>query len=275
MSVQAAPQNPYIRSLLDANPLREPLLRSVIQALPLSAGSHGLDVGCGIGLQTLLLADAIGANGQVTGVDIEPELLTFAEALTRQTPYAARIAFRQGDVNQLPFADDTFDWVWSADCVGYPAGNLLPTLQELQRVVKPGGSIVLLGWTAQQVLPGYPLLEAWLNAECSGYRPYLESEKADRTFLRVPHALERAGLDSIQAQTFVADVQAPLSDGQRIALIRLFEMLWQAPKLPNVQDYWGEYERLCKPESPDFILNQPAYYGFFTYTVFQGTVPLV
>jgi len=99
MSAQAAPQNPYIRSLLDANPLREPLLRSVIQALPLSDGSHGLDVGCGIGLQTLLLADAIGVNGQVRGVDIEPELLTFEEALTRQTPYAARIAFCQGDVN--------------------------------------------------------------------------------------------------------------------------------------------------------------------------------
>jgi demethylmenaquinone methyltransferase/2-methoxy-6-polyprenyl-1,4-benzoquinol methylase len=275
MPVHAAPQNPYIRSLLDANPLREPVLRSVVQALCLSSGSHGLDVGCGIGLQTLLLAGAIGANGQVTGVDIEPELLTFAEALTRQTSYAANISFRQGDVNQLPFAADTFDWVWSADCVGYPAGNLLPTLQELRRVVKPGGSIMLLGWTAQQVLPGYSLLEAWLNAECSGCRPYLEHEQPNRTFLRAPHALEGAGLEHIQARTFVADVQAPLNDGQRLALIRLFEMLWQAPKIPNVQGYWGEYERLCKPESPDFILNQPAYYGFFTYTVFQGTVPFL
>jgi demethylmenaquinone methyltransferase/2-methoxy-6-polyprenyl-1,4-benzoquinol methylase len=274
VSAQEAPQNPYIRSLLDANPLREPLLRSVVQALRLPVGSHGLDAGCGIGLQTLLLADAVGVNGHVTGVDIEPELLAFAEALTGQTPHAAPIAFRQGDIHQLPFAESTFDWAWSADCVGYPAGDLLPTLHALRRVVRPGGSIVILGWTTQQVLPGYPLLEAWLNAECSGYRRYLESESPDRNFLRIPYALERAGLDSIQAQTFVADVQAPLNDGQRIALIRLFEMLWQAPTTPDVKAHWGEYERLCKPESPEFILNQPAYYGFFTYTVFRGTVPV-
>jgi hypothetical protein len=45
-----------IRRLLEANALREPLLQSIIQVLRLTPGSQGLDAGCGIGLQTLLLS---------------------------------------------------------------------------------------------------------------------------------------------------------------------------------------------------------------------------
>ena len=46
--------NIYIERALEANALREPVLRSVIQDLRLPAGSHGLDAGCGIGLQAKL-----------------------------------------------------------------------------------------------------------------------------------------------------------------------------------------------------------------------------
>jgi len=49
----------YIQRSLDANPLREPVLGSVIQSLGLPFGSHGLDAGCGIGLQALLLAEGL------------------------------------------------------------------------------------------------------------------------------------------------------------------------------------------------------------------------
>jgi demethylmenaquinone methyltransferase/2-methoxy-6-polyprenyl-1,4-benzoquinol methylase len=49
-------------------------------------------------------------------------------------------------------------------------------------------------------------------------------------------------------------------------------MLWGTPQ-PNVSpEDWNEYQRLCKPTSPDFVLNIPGYYSFFTYTVFQGRV---
>jgi demethylmenaquinone methyltransferase/2-methoxy-6-polyprenyl-1,4-benzoquinol methylase len=35
---------------------------------------------------------------------------------------------------------------------------------------------------------------------------------------------------------------------------------------------WAEYQRLCLPESPDFILDHPDYYAFFTYSTFRGRV---
>jgi demethylmenaquinone methyltransferase/2-methoxy-6-polyprenyl-1,4-benzoquinol methylase len=82
----------YIQNLLDSNPLREPLLRQIVRDLGLPAGSHGLDAGCGIGLQTLLLLDAIGPNGHVTGLDILPELLDYGRDLVAKADRLAESA---------------------------------------------------------------------------------------------------------------------------------------------------------------------------------------
>jgi demethylmenaquinone methyltransferase/2-methoxy-6-polyprenyl-1,4-benzoquinol methylase len=263
-----------IQRLLEANPIREPVLRSVIQALDLPPGSRGLDVGCGIGLQAQLLAEAVGPEGYVTGLDIDPGLLAYGEMLAREAGFSGRVAFRQGSMlERLPFETGAFDWAWSADCVGYPLGDLTPVLEELKRIVRPGGSIYLLGWTSQQVLPGYPLLEARLNAACSSYTPYLQGKPAGMHFLRAPDQLLKAGLEQVQGQTFVGEVRAPLAETERAALISLVEMLWVEPSPGENRDDWNEVQRLCRPGSPDFILDQPGYYAFFTYTLFRGKVP--
>ncbi len=264
--------NLIIQNLLEANALREPALRSIIQSLQLPRGSHGLDAGCGIGLQAILLSEAVGADGYVTGVDIMPELLAYGENLIAQAGLSDRIKFHAGDVSRLPYKDDHFDWVWSADCIGYPAGELPPLLQELIRVVKPGGSVILLGWSSQQLLPGHPLLEARLNATCSGYIPFLKEKRPEANFMRALSTFQNAGLEDLKAQTFVGEAQAPLSSREHIALTSLFEMLWGVPQPEASAEDWEEYQRLCIPGSADFILNLPDYYAFFTYSMFQGRV---
>jgi demethylmenaquinone methyltransferase/2-methoxy-6-polyprenyl-1,4-benzoquinol methylase len=65
-----------------------------------------------------------------------------------------------------------------------------------------------------------------------------------------------------------------MEEDERTALLSFFQMLWGEP-LPGLADEdWAEYERLCSPDSPDFILNVPDYYAFYTYTMFQGSVPV-
>ena len=265
--------NAYIRKLLEAEPLRKPLLRSVVQSLQLPCGSNGLDAGCGIGLQTLLLAEAVGSQGHVTGLDILPELLSYGTEIVAKANLSGCILFREGDVSRLPFEDNTFDWAWSADCVGYPAGELMPLLGELMRVVKPGGDVILLGWSSQQLLPGYPLLEARLNATCSGYIPFLKEKSPDANFMRAMNSFRAAGLESVRAQTFIGEAQSPLTSEMRTALISLFDMLWGLPQPETSPEDWRLYQCLCKPESQDFILDIPDYYGFFTYSMFRGKVP--
>jgi len=263
----------YIQSLLESYPLREPLLRTVIQSLGLPPGSHGLDAGCGIGLPAMLLADAIGPYGQITGMDIAPAFLSFGTDHVRNAGYADQVTFCAGDVSRLPFADHSFDWAWSADCIGYPLGELAPILEELMRVVRPGGSLILLAWSSQQLLPGYPLLEARLNATCSAYIPYLAGTNPELSYLRAMRWFREAGLEDITARTFVGDVRVPLSHDQRLALISLFDMLWGQPQPGVSLEDWQAYQRLCLPGSADFILDLPDYYAFFTYTMFRGTVP--
>jgi demethylmenaquinone methyltransferase/2-methoxy-6-polyprenyl-1,4-benzoquinol methylase len=273
MSYPRPSENPIIQNLLQANPLREPVLRSIVREQELPRGSRGLDAGCGIGLQAILLAEAIGPTGRVMGLDILPELLSYGEDLINRAGFGDRIAFRPGDVSCLPFDDNSFDWAWSADCIGYPAGNLMPPLKELVRVVRPGGSLILLGWSSQQLLPGYPLLEARLNATCSAYNPFLRGKHPESHFMRARTTFREMGLQDIQAKTFVGAVQAPLGSEERAALISLFRMLWGEPQPEVCAEDWAEYQRLCTPGSPGLILDITDYYAFFTYSVFRGRVP--
>ena len=57
----------------------------------------------------------------------------------KEAGLSERITFREGDVKELPFDDDSFDWAWSVDCVGYTPIEPLPLVKELARVVKPDG----------------------------------------------------------------------------------------------------------------------------------------
>ncbi len=261
-----------ILSLEQANPLRESTLRSAIAALKLAPGSKGLDVGCGIGLQTLLLAEATSPDGDVTGLDISAGLLAYAQNRIKSLAYADRVAFRGGNMRNLPFRNDTFDWVWSVDCVGYPASDLLPVLKEITRVVRPGGTIAILAWTSQRMLPGHAMLEARLNATCSAYAPFLEGQRPESHFLRALRWFSEAGITEAAARTLVGEVQAPLSSECRTAVASLFEMLWGEEQPTASESDRLEYRRLCRAESPNFILNLPEYCAFFTYTMFSGRV---
>jgi len=262
----------YIQSLAVSNPLREPTLSTAIQALQLPLGSRGLDVGCGIGLQALLLADAIGPDGHVTGLDVVPEFLTRGRKIVEEAGLSERISFQEGSVFSLPFDDDTFNWVWSSDCVGYASWEPLPLLKELTRVVKPGGNVAILAWSSEKLLPGYPLLEARLSATSSGIAPFIKGMRPERHFLRALGWFRDAGLEELTARTFAGDAYAPLTDDLRCALIALIQMRWPGVESELTEKDWAEYQRLCLPESPEFILNNPDYYAFFTCSMFHGKV---
>ena len=261
-----------VEMLRVTNPLRVPDLRSAIRTLRLPSGSRGLDAGCGIGLPALLLAEAMGPNGHVTGLDLSPEFLVYAKEIVKKAGLSEQISFQEGDVNKLPFDDDTFDWVWSVDCVGYAPIEPLPLLKELARVVKPGGSVAILAWSSEKLLPGYPLLEARLNATSSGIAPFTRGKSPELHFLRALGWFRDARIEEPKARTFVGEAYAPLTDDLRKALIALFRMRWPRVESELTQKDRAEYQRLCLPESPDFILNHPDYYAFFTYSMFHGKV---
>jgi demethylmenaquinone methyltransferase/2-methoxy-6-polyprenyl-1,4-benzoquinol methylase len=262
----------YVKLALVFNPLKEPVMRSAIGALRLPSGSQGLDAGCGIGLQALLLADAVGPAGHITGLDLSPAFLARAEEVVERAGQSDTISFRQGDVNSLPFDDDTFDWAWSVDCVGYAPMDPLPPVKELLRVVKPGGSLAILAWSSEMLLPGYPVLEARLRATRSGIAPFVCGKRPDLHFLRALGWLRGAGLQATSASAFAGSAHAPLREEIREALVALFRMRWPRVEAELNDADRTEFRRLCLPGSPDFIVDHPDYYAFFTYSMVRGSV---
>lgn len=91
--------------------------------------------------------------------------------------------------------------------------------------------------------------------------------------MRLLSWFETAGLEEPRAKTFTGEFQAPLSNDIRTALISLIEMRWPGVKSEITTEDWKLYQRLCQPDSPDFILDIPGYYAFFTETLFYGRVP--
>ena len=264
----------YARKMYVADPLREPYIHAAVQELQLPSGSRGLDAGCGLGLQALLMAEAIGLDGHVTGLDISPQFLGYARDIAEKAGFAERVDFVKGDINNLPFEDASFDWIWSADAAGYPCREPLVLIRELARVVRPGGTVAILAWSSQQLLPGYPLLEARLNATSAGIGPFARDMSPDTHWMRLLSWFEAAGLEEPLARTFVGEFQSPLSSDIRAALISLIEMRWPGVQCEISSEDWELYRKLCRPDSPDFILDVPGYYAFFTETLFYGRVPI-
>lgn len=263
----------YLDMSAQIHRVTETAIRSAICALQLPVGSQGLDAGCGIGTHTLWLAEAVSPGGHVTGIDVSQECLVRAKETAAKSGLVAQVSFQYGNIGNLPFDDDAFDWVWSADTLWPVTGREpLPLVKELVRVVKPGGGVAILFWSYQRLLPGHPLLEARLNATCAANFPYTDDTKPQWHILRALGWLQEVGLDDSQARTFVADIHTPLADAVRGALTGSFQMLWGKAEPEVTPEDWGQFQRLSQPESPDFILNLPDYYAFITYSLFWGKV---
>ncbi|NJL11509.1 MAG: methyltransferase domain-containing protein [Calothrix sp. SM1_7_51] len=106
----------------------------------LPAGTTVLDVGCGIGGSSRILARDYGFA--VTGVTISPQQVKRAQELT---PEGLSTQFAVDDAMALSFPDASFDVVWSIE-----AGPHMPDkavfARELLRVLKPGGILVVADW---------------------------------------------------------------------------------------------------------------------------------
>ena len=262
----------YARQLAVSDPFREVAIRDAIAALALPEGSRGLDVGCGIGPNTIRLAEAIGPAGHVTGVDTSSEFLVYGRDAAERAGLSGRTRFEEGDANRLPFDNDTFDWAWSSDCVGYAPSLRTQAIREMARVVRPGGTVAILIYSSQLLLPGYPVLEAHLNATSAGIAPFTRGTRPESHYLRATAWLREAGLTDLAAETFAQTFQAPLRHEVRDALISLIDMRWPGALAELPPEDRSLYERLTTPGSPDFILDHPDYCGFFTYTMFRGKV---
>jgi ubiquinone/menaquinone biosynthesis C-methylase UbiE len=104
-----------------------------------------LDVGCGGGMTVKKLA-GMTTEGKVYGIDFSQESVAVSRRTNTRLIRMGRVEIRHGSVSSLPFADDMFDLATAVDS-HYYWPHLVPDMQEVLRVLKPGGKLVIIGET--------------------------------------------------------------------------------------------------------------------------------
>jgi len=110
------------------------------RAAGLDASKRVLDVGSGVGGTSRCLASEFGCR--VTGIDLTDEYCRAATMLSARIGLAHLVDFRQGDATDLPFADQSFDVVWT-EHVAMNIPDKARLYREMHRVLKPGGTLAI------------------------------------------------------------------------------------------------------------------------------------
>lgn len=133
-----------------------------------SEGDRILDAGCGTGDDVLMLAERVGPDGTVVGVDTSETMVETARADAADVP---NTRFRVEDVQALPFPDDDFD-ATRTDRVLQHLAAPLGAIEELRRVTKPGGRVGLSdpNWESLVLATSTGYSEEFLALEYAGPR---------------------------------------------------------------------------------------------------------
>jgi demethylmenaquinone methyltransferase/2-methoxy-6-polyprenyl-1,4-benzoquinol methylase len=265
---------PFTRSLERMNRFQEAEARRIIADLALPEGSRGLDVGCGVGLYALWLAEAVGPAGHVTGIEPTAERAAAARELVGHAA-PGRLDFRQGDATAIDAPDATFDWLWCGDTLHH-VQDTGRALKEFVRVLRPGGRIVV---KESQLLPGlflpgHPELERRVRqAETQHSRQEAGAFSFEERRQRTPASLREAGLRVDAFRTYLLERRAPLTPEAHDYIQRVvFERNW-GPRIRELiaPEDWTARSELCEPDSPTCILRRPDYYCLYPISVLMAS----
>jgi SAM-dependent methyltransferase len=177
--------------------------RIILPLLDIPQHGHALDVGCGYGGLSLLLARA-RPDLQITGVDVETGALESAAKSAAQDKLA-NVRFEAGDAHQLKFEQDVFEAVVCQTLLTH-VSDARKVVREMARVLKPGGVFMAAeytitgGWTDYDNVGDPKRDEAWHQEYFRIRRLFSKGKLAlgrgdDSVGLRVPLLATAAGLD--------------------------------------------------------------------------------
>ncbi|MCQ6273877.1 demethylmenaquinone methyltransferase [Bacillus sp. V3B] len=186
-----------------------------MKRMDVQQGSKALDVCCGTADWTIALAEAVGPEGEVVGLDFSKNMLKIGE---EKVKHLKQVKLTHGNAMELPFPDNSFDYV----TVGFGLRNvpdIMKVLKEMHRVVKPGGQVVCLE-TSQPTLIGYKqlyyfyfrfIMPLFGKLFAKSYQEYSWLQESARNFpgmKELAHMFEQAGLQNVTYKPYTGGVAA-------------------------------------------------------------------
>jgi ubiquinone/menaquinone biosynthesis C-methylase UbiE len=222
-----------------AHPGGKNLTNILIREISEKGRATVLDVGCGTGATTELLAAQPGT--EVTGIDLHPKMIEQARERARKSENTFKII--PGSAEALPFQDASFDWVLSESVTAFTQAKR--SIAEYFRVLKPGGICIADEMTVTRTLT--PEETAPIKALYGVPRLFTPDEWRQ--------LLESAGFSDVQ----VIQAENLLSDRQDVTLpaFRMDKVLDS-----DILEVWMEHMHLLQ-----------VYRQLLTYRVYRGRKP--
>ena len=214
----------------------------MLRAAAVSQGDTVLDVACGTGVVAREALPLVGQEGSVTGLDLNPEMLTIA------TAQAPAVRWENGPAEALPFPDNSFDRVLCQFGLMFFADKAA-ALREMARVLQPGGSLAVSVWDSLDKTPGYlrmaELVDHLFGAEMAAAFDFPFS-LGDKT--RLNELFAPLGLVEVQMQTMAPEARFPTLDDWLFTEVRGWTL---ADKLDDAQ--FAQLQTEAKSWLADFV----------------------
>lgn len=246
----------------------------MISDLGIKPNSRIVDIGCGVGNFTALLAKHAINYRIIIGMDISHQHLLSAITEAQEYAFKNNVFFVQGDIHSLPFAKESYDLVWCANTLQY-SPTPQKTLSCLQDLLVRGGILavkdedvirdILLSWD-----PAFELavVNAWSNivAEMNDiyWDPYMARQLT--TLFR------RNNLSNIKSKTYVIERHGQLPETLAQYLQMAFWGYASRYKHHLSHKYWQVFKSYFDPSSSKNIFRRDDLHFIGTETVVVGEV---
>lgn len=190
-----------------------PTTEALIDLAQIRPGMKVLDLASGSGSPALDIAEVVGTAGHVTATDLSSKMLAVAEERARERELS-NISFREADMENQPFQDETFDAVTCRFGIMY-ARNAHLALREMRRVLKPNGRVALVAWGPEKDdLRKTIVLNVLMKYSRSSPDPIHTLASAFSEPGKLSRALSQAGFKEVREETRIIAFPFPGSPEQ-------------------------------------------------------------
>jgi ubiquinone/menaquinone biosynthesis C-methylase UbiE len=195
----------------------EPITRSVLARVGLSAGMSCLDLGCGPGEVMRLMAEQVGQTGLVVGIDVDAKLGGEMLSVLKSKGYE-QCSFIEGSVERLEQIEvDRFDLVFARFLLMHLDDPVM-ALRKMYSRVRPGGRIVVQDYYFP-TMDAYPRVEALAEFSQVFFGVYEKEGKETRMGLKLPALFIEAGIGHPDGTDVAGFLHSPAVGAKMIAAV--------------------------------------------------------